>query len=144
MRWRELNGGTLRTFGLVFDKGDEVVTQLERFARDQSLHASSIRGLGAFDSVVLGFFDWDEKDYRRVPLHEQMEVLSLVGDFALGENGKQKLHAHVVIATADALAHGGHLLEGTVRPTLEVIVTETPTHLQRRRDPETGLALLRI
>jgi hypothetical protein len=31
-----------------------------------------------------------------------------------------------------------------VRPTLEVIITESPTHLQRRSDAETGLALIRL
>ena len=30
------------------------------------------------------------------------------------------------------------------RPTLEVIITESPAHLQRCSDPETGLALIRL
>jgi predicted DNA-binding protein with PD1-like motif len=36
------------------------------------------------------------------------------------------------------------LLEGHVRPTLEVVVTETPAHLHRRFDPDAGLALIRM
>ena len=39
-------------------------------------------------------------------------------------------------------AMGGHLMEGHVRPTLEVILTESPRHLQRKFDPESGLALI--
>ena len=39
-------------------------------------------------------------------------------------------------------AHGGHLLQGYVKPTLEVVVVESPAHLQRQFRPEFGLALL--
>jgi hypothetical protein len=37
----------------------------------------------------------------------------------------------------------GHLGEAHVRPTLEVIVTESPAHLRKVTDPETRLALIR-
>ena len=36
----------------------------------------------------------------------------------------------------------GHLQEGHVRPTLEIIVTESPTHLRKTKDEESGLALI--
>ena len=35
-------------------------------------------------------------------------------------------------------------VEARVRPTLEVILTESPAHLRREHDPESGLALIRI
>jgi predicted DNA-binding protein with PD1-like motif len=92
---------------------------------------------------VLGYFDWQRKDYRRIAIEEQVEVLNLTGNVALAD-GKPKLHPHIVVGKADGSAHGGHLLEGHVRPTLEVVVTESPAHLQRRSDPETGLPLLAL
>jgi len=70
-----------------------------------------------------------------------VEVLSLVGDIALhGE--EPKVHAHVVLGKSDGTAWGGHLVEAHVRPTLEVILTESPVHLHRKTDPNTGLALI--
>jgi uncharacterized protein len=48
----------------------------------------------------------------------------------------------VVLGKRDGSAVGGHLLRTTVRPTLEVILTETPVVLRRRSDPESGLALI--
>ena len=92
---------------------------------------------------MLGYFDWEKKDYTRIPIEEQVEVLALVGDIA-SNDGEPKLHPHVVVGKADGTAHGGHLLEAHVRPTLEVIITESPAHLQRCSDPETGLALIRL
>lgn len=132
-----------KTFILVFDKGDEVVQELTRFAKQHNLTASHCTAIGAFKNAVLGFFDREKKDYKKIPVAEQVEVLSLIGDIALSR-GEPKLHAHVVLGKADGTAWGGHLLEAHVWPTLEVVLTESPAHLRRTQDDETGLALIDI
>lgn len=132
-----------RVFAVIFETGDDPMAGLTRFAEEQRLGAAAFTAIGAFNSATLGYFDWDKKDYERIPVKEQVEVLALVGDIALNY-GEPKLHPHVVVGKADGTAHGGHLLEAHVRPTLEVIITEAPAHLQRQSDPETGLALIRL
>ncbi|MBV9863048.1 MAG: DNA-binding protein [Alphaproteobacteria bacterium] len=144
MRSKILDDASQRTFALVFETGDEVIDGLQRFARENDLTAAEFTGLGALSEVVLGYFDWQTKDYRRIPVQEQVEVVSLIGNFAIGEDGKPAVHPHIVVAKSDGSAHGGHLLQGHVRPTLEVVVVESPAHLHRRHDPESGLALIRI
>jgi predicted DNA-binding protein with PD1-like motif len=47
-------------------------------------------------NATLGYFDWDKKDYERIPMKARVEVLALVGDIAL-QDGRPKLHAHVVL-----------------------------------------------
>jgi len=143
MRSKVLSGGPQRTYALIFDTGDEVVSTIERFAADHNLTASHLSGLGAFEDVVLGYFDWTRKEYDRIPLTEQVELIALVGDVVLAD-GKPKLHAHVVVGRADGTTRGGHLLEARVRPTLELIVTASPEYLKREKDPERGLPLVRI
>jgi predicted DNA-binding protein with PD1-like motif len=133
--------GGLRTFAVVLDTGDEAMVALASFAEARQLRASQFTAIGAFSRVVVAYFEWDTKKYRRIPIGEQVEVLSLLGDITFEER-TPKVHAHVVVGKADATAHGGHLLEGHVRPTLEIVLTETPAHLHRRFDPETGLTLL--
>jgi predicted DNA-binding protein with PD1-like motif len=132
-----------KTFVLIFDTGDEVVSGLLEFAKNQHLNGSHFTAIGAFRDVVMGYFDWETKEYKRIPLPEQVEVLSLVGDIALNQ-GEPQVHAHVVVGKADGTAHGGHLMEAHVRPTLEVVLVESPQHLQRQSDPESGLALIRL
>jgi predicted DNA-binding protein with PD1-like motif len=144
MRSKLLNAGPERTYALIFDKDDEAVSLISAFAREHKIGAARLSAIGAFSEVVLGYFDWEKKDYKRIPLREQTEVLSLLGDIALGPKGEPKLHAHVVLGKSDGSAHGGHLLEGRVRPTLEVILIQSPEALQKRHDPETGLALIHI
>ena len=130
-----------RTFVVVFDKDDEVVDGLTAFARRQTLRASQVTAIGALKDVTLGYFDPVANSYRKIPLREQVEVLSLLGVITL-DGELPKLHAHIVVGTSDGTARGGHLLEAFVRPTLEVVIEELPRHLQRRTDPETGLALI--
>jgi hypothetical protein len=143
MRSKLIYDGPQRTFAVVMETGDEALGSLLSFAKEQKLSAAEITGIGALSGAALGYFDWQTKEYERIPVEEQVEVLNLTGNVALGD-GEPKLHLHIVLGRRDGTAHGGHLLEGHVRPTLEVIVTESPAHLQRRSDPETGLALIRI
>jgi uncharacterized protein len=132
-----------KTFAVIFDTGDEVMTGLLDVARMHKLGASHLTAIGAFSDVVLGYFDRERKEYKKIPLHEQVEVLALIGDIAL-DDGQPKVHAHVVVGKSDGTAWGGQIMEAHVWPTLEVIVVESPLHLQRRTDPETGLARISV
>jgi uncharacterized protein len=143
MKSKLIHDAPQRTFAVVFDQGDEVLENLQAFAREHGLSAAEFTGIGALSDAVLGYFDWQKKDYARIPVDQQVEVLSLTGNVARAD-GEPKLHAHIVLGKADGAACGGHLLEAHVRPTLELIVTESPRHLERRSDAETGLALLRL
>lgn len=132
-----------RTFVVVLETGEEFTQCFSRFAKEQSLATSQFTAIGAFSEVVLGYFEWERKEYRRIPIDEQVEVVSLLGDIAL-KDGTPSLHPHVTVSKRDGSAWGGHLLEGIVRPTLEIIVNESPATLARKFDAQTGLALIRI
>lgn len=141
MHSRTLSEGQLTTFIIVFQEADEVVEGLTRFAEEAQLDAAEFTGLGALRSATLGFWDVDEKDYHRIEIDEQVEVISLLGNITTAD-GKAKVHPHIVLGKRDGTAHGGHLLKAHVRPTLELIVTETPSHLRRRMDEAAGLPLI--
>jgi uncharacterized protein len=130
-----------RTYALVFDKGDSVLPGLEAFARKHGISAARFTAIGAFSDVKLGYFARERKEFLEIALGEQVEVLSLLGDIA-ERDGEPKVHAHVVVGLRDGHTRGGHLLEAHVWPTLEVILDESPAHLRKRSDPETGLALI--
>ena len=89
-----------KTFALIFDTGDEAMSGLVEFAKANSLGASHFTAIGAFRDVTLGYFDWESKQYQKIPVHEQVEVLSLIGDMAL-KDGEPKVHAHVVVGRSD-------------------------------------------
>jgi hypothetical protein len=132
-----------KTFALVFDNGDEVMEKLLGFLRREGVDTARFTAIGAFSRATLGYFDWVEKQYIKNAVDEQVEVLSLIGDVALSDD-EPAIHAHVVLGRSDASTFGGHLLEGHVRPTLELILVESPEHLKKVHDPESGLALIRL
>jgi predicted DNA-binding protein with PD1-like motif len=131
-----------RTFAVVLQTGDEAVSCMKAFAERESLNAAQITAIGALSDAILGYFDWDRKEYQRIPVREQAEIASLIGDIVLAENDKPSLHVHVVLGRRDGTALAGHLLEAHVRPSLEIMVNESPAHLRKRYDPESGLALI--
>jgi predicted DNA-binding protein with PD1-like motif len=141
MKSRLLKDGPERTWAVVFDTEDAVVDGLTRFAGEHHLADAHFTAIGAFRRATLYYFDWEAKQYREIPVEDQVEVLALTGNIVPADDGP-KVHAHVVLGTREGNARGGHLKEATVRPTLEVILTEEPARLRRVEDPETGLALL--
>jgi predicted DNA-binding protein with PD1-like motif len=143
MRAKVLSAGNPRVIAVVFDTGEEPVAALTAFAAEHGFHAASFTAIGAFEQATLGYFNWERKDYDRIEVREQVEVLSLLGDLAF-EGDKARVHAHVVLGRADGSTRGGHLLSATVRPTLEVILTQAPSYLERVHDPVSGLALIRL
>ncbi len=132
-----------KTYAVVFDKDEEAMSGLLNFAKENGLYASQLTAIGGFRRATLGYFDREKKDYLKIPVDEQVEVLSLVGDIAM-DGDKPKVHAHVVVGKRDGSTMGGHILEAYVWPTLEVVVVDSPRHLQRRPDPETGLTLIAL
>ena len=143
MRSKLLNADPPITYAVVLDTGDEVIGELGKFVREQEVEAASLTAIGAFSRAVLGYFQWESKQYKKIPVDEQVEVLSLLGDVAVGGEGPT-LHLHAVFGKADGTVVGGHLIEAHVRPTLEVILIQPPSYLCKRKDPETGLALIDI
>lgn len=137
------SAGGRHTYAVVLETGDEVMSCLRSFARQEQVSAAQITAIGAFSDVVLNYFDIQEKKYIEIPVNEQVEVASLIGDIALDAKGTPAIHIHVVVGKRDGTAMAGHLGKGRVRPTLEVIINESPGHLQKVHDPATGLALIR-
>ena len=127
---------------VVLDSGEEAFATLARFAGEAGISAASLTAIGAFERATVGWFDFDSKSYRKIEVNEQCEVLSAIGDVAIGDDGKPSLHIHIVLGLSDGSTRGGHLLAGMVRPTLEVVLTEVAVALRRKKRADLGIALI--
>jgi uncharacterized protein len=134
-------GDHRRTFAFVLEPDEDPMALLTDRAQAYGLASCQITAVGGFSRVTLGYFDRAERAYRKIPIEEQVEVLSLLGDVA-HDDGKRIVHVHCVVGLRDGTTRGGHLLDAKVWPTLEVIVTEWPAYLRKRFDPDIGLALI--
>jgi predicted DNA-binding protein with PD1-like motif len=133
-----------RTFAVVLQTDDEAMRCLKEFAQKERIGGAQVTAIGALRRAKLAYFDWETKAYQPIEVGEQVEVASLVGDIAIGPDGKASVHAHAVLGRRDGSALAGHLEEAHVRPTLEIIVTESPAHLCKAKDKESGLALIQL
>lgn len=129
---------------VILDSGEEAFATLTRFADETGIMAASLTAIGAFEKATIGWFDFEKKSYKKIEVEQQCEVLSAIGDVAVGDDGKASLHVHVVLGLSDGTTRGGHLLAVTVRPTLEVVLTDTPVHLRRKKKPGLGIALIDV
>jgi predicted DNA-binding protein with PD1-like motif len=129
------------TYVVVCDPGDEAIAALTQFARAERLEASQVTAVGGFERATVGWFDRAARQFRHIPVDEPSEVLSLIGDVAEAEDGPS-LNLHVVLGLSDGTTRGGHLIEGRVFPTLEVVVTEAPAELRKVMRPDLGVALI--
>ncbi len=118
---------------VILDSGEEAFAALTKFANDKKLAVASLTAIARRRAA-------DGKSLRG----EQSEVLSAIGDVATGDDGRASLHIHIVLGLSDGSTRGGHLLAGTVRPTLEVVLTEVPSKLRRKKRADLGIALIDI
>jgi predicted DNA-binding protein with PD1-like motif len=132
-----------RTHLVVFDDGDDVLNLITEFVADKQILSAQLTGIGAFSNATLGYFDFSIKDYRKMEVHEQVEVVSFIGNISIYKN-HPKLHAHVVLGRSDSSTMGGHFLNGTVHPTLELFITETTDHFNRKIDTDINIPLIVI
>jgi uncharacterized protein len=115
---------------------------LQQFAKHQGSGGSSFKAIGALSCAKLRWFNWETKKYNPACVLDEQVLLSLIGHRSQGWGA------------AGARARGGgtlrryrprgHLLEARVHPTCKLIHTESPTHLQKRLDPESGIALIQL
>jgi predicted DNA-binding protein with PD1-like motif len=136
--------GKERTFVLILESGEEAFQTISKFADQKGITGASVSAIGAFERAKVGWFDFEAKQYKPISVSQQCEVLSLAGDIATGDDGRASLHVHAVLGLSDGSVRGGHLMEGTVRPTLEVTIVETAAHLRRKKRPELGIALIEV
>ena len=131
-------------FLLVFDRGDEIVETLTAFARDNRIGGASFSAIGACRRATIAYWNPETREYEKIEVAEQVEVVSLIGNIGRGEDDQPRVHAHVALGKRNGTLIGGHFLSGEVHPTLELFLTPTIAVLQRRKDEETGLPLLAI
>ncbi|WP_324680253.1 PPC domain-containing DNA-binding protein [Hymenobacter sp. GOD-10R] len=133
--------GQVKTYVLIFSKGDEIVSGLTEFAQKYNVKSAHYQAIGDALSVKVGVFDYGRKAFKVIPFNDPIEVTSLTGDVAV-YNGKPVAHTHVNLATFDGLLHGGHLFELVSGPTVELFVTVEPTPLYKKLNTEFDAAII--
>jgi predicted DNA-binding protein with PD1-like motif len=86
------------------------------------------------------YFDLEKKEYQKRPVKEQVEVASLIGEWRKARMARPRCMYTSCSAPVMAARKPD---TSAACATLEVIVTESPAHLRKVKDVETGLALIK-
>jgi hypothetical protein len=128
---------------LKLEKGEKIIESLTALAEKEEIPSATFRGVGAVEQTTLGYFDVEALEYERKDFPFSMELGSLMGNITWLE-GKPHVHAHAVICGFDLKAYTGHLFEGTISVTGEIIVTKFQTKIERAFDDSVGLNLINM
>ena len=139
MKWKEIDRGYI----VRLERGEEVLSSLTEFVRQQHIEGGTVQGLGAVKDLVLGIFDPQKQEYVKRTFREDLELANLTGNISY-LNGNPMLHCHVTAAGPDLRAYAGHLFSAVVSVTGEFVITTVGPRLTRALDEEVGLNLLKL
>jgi len=100
-------------------------------------NAVVLSGLGQLKEFKLGYFK-EKNNYLPELFNRPHELLSLTGNICK-QNNDYILHLHAVLGDENKKTIGGHLIEGKVEVTHEIVLLKTDIEVERRFEEETGL-----
>ena len=131
------------SYVIVLDKWEKVTDSLRNFAREHGISSGFFFGIGAVKDPKIGYYDVFTKEYVEKTLSGEFEVISLVGNITLDEDGNVIVHAHISLGDNQYRVYGGHLIQALVSVTLELLFIPTIA-LKRVFDEKTQLKLIRF
>jgi len=126
---------------LRLDKGEDLFSSLEEWAREHDIKGGHLSGIGALKDVELGFYHLSEQHYQKKTFPKEAELLSLDGNVSLLE-GKPFFHIHAVLGNEKFEAFGGHLFSATIAVTCEINFRVFNGDIRREMNEEIGLNLI--
>ena len=131
---------TSNSYVLRLEKGEEVISNLQRFCQERSIDTAYFTGLGSIEDPTLAHYLVTTKKYTEKEVKGVFEALAVTGNVALFE-GKPLVHCHVVLSDEEMNARGGHLVKSVVSATFEVHLAKSDEVLTKTMNDEIGLKL---
>jgi len=126
---------------LVLDQDADFMGSLIDFATTHDVPSATFHGIGAFSEATLAFFNREDQVYDPIEVSQQVEVLHVAGNLTW-HSGAVRVHAHATLGRPDGSTLGGHLVDATVWPTLELQCQTYNTRVERLQNEAVGLPLI--
>jgi predicted DNA-binding protein with PD1-like motif len=92
------------------ERGADLLDGLNRAVGELGIEAGTIQVIGALEEGVVGYFDPEAAEYRKIPTGH-VEIASGIGNVST-RDGTPFVHLHLVLSGPDGAAVGGHAMEG--------------------------------
>lgn len=126
-----------------FDKGEEILEQLQKVAEAEGIRLADISALGAVNDFTVGVFNTAEKKYYANHFEGAFEIVSLTGTVSTMD-GKYYAHLHMSAGNDKGEVFGGHLNRAVISATCEMVIRVIDGQIDRYHDAEIGLNLFKL
>lgn len=124
-------------------KGDLIVEKLTEYIKANDIKSGIYIALGALSKAELMVYDLETKEYFSKELAGPLEVANFTAVIGRSPKGEAHIHPHVTVSDKTFTCFAGHLKEGTVGATIEVCLLESDQEINRYKDEEIGLNLIK-
>lgn len=137
MKSRKINN----TYFLRLERGEKIIESLRKFCAENNISAGYFSGIGALDEAELAHYIVKNKKYTYESFRQPLEIINMTGNVTI-MNKEIYLHCHITLSDVNMDAIGGHLKEGIVSATCEIVLVKLDAAVERKYDEVTGLNLI--
>ena len=131
------------TYFIRLDRGENLIETLKQFCTKQKIKCSYFFGIGALGEAELAHYIVENKKYTSKTYKQPLEIVNMNGNITT-MNKEVYLHCHITLSDEKMKAIAGHLKEGIISATCELILVKLNATINRKYDDFTGLNLLNI
>ena len=125
------------------EKGDKIIEEITEMCKKENIKLGFFNGIGAVDNVTLSIFDTTTKEYSESNIKKDLEIANISGNVTQLD-GEVLVHSHIVLSDEKMGAFGGHLKEGIISVTGEIVLRKVDGLIKREKDEDIGLNLWSI
>ncbi|HLC62151.1 MAG TPA: PPC domain-containing DNA-binding protein [Candidatus Nanoarchaeia archaeon] len=129
------------TYFVRLDSGERVLETLKGFCAKNNIKCGYFFGIGSLDEAELAHYIVRNKKYTFNKYRQPLEIVNLSGNIT-NFNDAVYLHCHVTLSDVEMEAIAGHLKEGIVGATAEIVVVQLDSEINRKYDEKIGLNLM--
>ena len=118
--------------------GDLINKSLTEISVKENISNAWINGIGAIDSVEVGYMDVVNKKYQKRNFNDNYELISLIGNITI-KDGVPFVHTHITFSDTEYKVFGGHLFDAKITATGEIILTVADSKIDRQFNENVGI-----
>lgn len=130
------------------DKDEEIIGKITGICKKENILSGQFQGIGACGTATVSTYLPDNDEFTDHPISGMLEMVLLMGNITMDENGKPYLHSHAVFSYLDEAGKpsvlAGHLTEAIVSYTGEICIQPAKEAIGRMIDPQTGISVWKL
>lgn len=131
------------TYFVRIERGEKIIETLKNFCTKQKIKCGYFFGIGALGEAELAHYIVENRKYTSKKYKQPLEIVSMSGNITT-MNNESYLHCHITLSDEKMKAVAGHLKEGKIAATCEIVLVRLNSNINRKYDELTGLNLMEL